>query len=156
MKVAVEFRELNIHFKVGTKAELNKVALFQFCQRASRDVGEAITDVIEDLDTACWGGVPKDTRERLEAGLRRRGFRNGLADCFDERSGPTCSAGSTSTPVFPDLLWDVYRQMIEFLEGTDAATYESQFAGPGGGNEWIARCDENARAGPAGPAMART
>ena len=76
----------NIQFKIGTKAEPNKVALFQLCQRASRDVGEAITDVFEELDTACWGGVPKDTRDRLEAALRRRGFRNGLADCFDERS----------------------------------------------------------------------
>ena len=55
----------------------------------------------------------------------------------------TCSAGSTSAlGVSPELMWDTYRQMVEFLEGTDAETYESQFAGPAGGNEWIARCDE--------------
>ena len=141
--VAEEFRDLNIQFKIGTKAEPNKVALFQLCQRASCDVGEAITDVFEELDTACWGGVPKDTRDRLEAALRRRGFRNGLADCFDERSRYDLFGWEyIDTGVSADLLWDVYRQMTEFLEGTDAETYESRFAGPGGGNEWVPRCDE--------------
>ena len=70
INVAEEFRDLKIQLKIGAKAEPNKVALFQLCQRASRDVGEAITDVLAELDTACWGGVPKDTRERLEAALR--------------------------------------------------------------------------------------
>ena len=143
IKVAEEFRDLNLQFKIGTKCEPNKIALFQLCQRASCDVGEAITDVIEELDTACWGGVPKDTRDRLEAALRRRGFRNGLADCFDERSRYDLFGWEyIDTGVSTDLMWDVYRQMTEFLEGTDAGTYESRFTGPGGGNEWVPRCDE--------------
>jgi intein/homing endonuclease len=141
--VAEEFRELGIQFKVGTKAEVNKVSLFQLCQRASREVGEAITDVIEELDTACWGGVPKDTRDRLEAALRRRGFRNGLADCFDERfAGDLFGWEYISMGVSFERMWDAYDRMREFLEGTDADTYESQFSGPAGGNEWVARCDQ--------------
>jgi radical SAM superfamily enzyme YgiQ (UPF0313 family) len=124
-------------------AEVNKVALFQLCQRASRGVGEAITDVFEELDTACWGGVPKDTRDRLEVALRRHGFRNGLADCFDERGHYDLFGHEyIDTGVSDDLMWDVYRQMTEFLEGTDPETYESRFAGPAGGNEWVPRCDE--------------
>jgi radical SAM superfamily enzyme YgiQ (UPF0313 family) len=141
--VAEEFRELNIQFKIGTKAEPNKIALFQLCQRASREVGEAITDVIEALDAACWGGVPKDTHARLEAAMVRRGFRNGLADAFDERfSGDLFGWEYINMGVSFERMWDAYRQMVEFLEGTDAETYEAQFSGPSGGNEWVARCDQ--------------
>lgn len=144
IKVAEEFRDLNnVQIKIGTKAEPNKVSLFQACQRASRDVGEAITDVFAELGTACWGGVPKDTRERLEAALRRHGFRNGLDDVFDERGRYDLFGHEyIDMGVSPDLLWDVYSRMVEFLEGTDAETYESQFDGPTGGNEWIPRCDQ--------------
>jgi hypothetical protein len=143
IKVAEEFRDLNIQFKIGTKAEVNKVSLFQLCQRASRDAGEAITDVIGELDTACWGGVPKDTRDRLDAALKRHGFRNGFADCFDERfAGDLFGWEYIDMGVSFERMWDAYRQMTEFLEGTDAETYESQFAGPAGGNEWVARCDQ--------------
>ena len=144
IKVAEEFRELNVQFKIGTKAEPNKVGLFQLCQRASRDVGEAITDVIEELDTACWGGVPKDTRDRLEAAhaAARVPQRAGGLPSMSGSPG-TCSAGSTSDMgVSFERMWDAYRQMVEFLEGTDAETYEAQFAGPAGGNEWVARCDQ--------------
>jgi radical SAM superfamily enzyme YgiQ (UPF0313 family) len=143
IKVAEQFRELNVQFKIGTKAEINKVSLFQLCQRASREVGEAITDVIEELDTACWGGVPKDTRERLEDALRRHGFRNGLADAFDERfAGDLFGWEYINMGVSWQRMWDAYAAMVEFLEGTDAETYEAQFAGPAGGNEWVARCDQ--------------
>ena len=146
IKVAEEFRDLGIQFKIGTKAEPNKIALFQLCQRASRDVGEAITDVFEELGTACWGGVPKDARERLEAALVRHGFRNGLADCFDERyRGDLFGWEYISTGVSQDQLWEVYRQMVEFLEGTDPDTYEQQFSGPSGGAEWLPRCDQQCR-----------
>ena len=141
--VAEEFRELNISFKIGTKAEINKVSLFQLCQRSPREIGEAITDVFEELDTACWGGVPKDTRERLEAALRRRGFRNGLADCFDERfAGDLFGWEYINMGVSFQRMWDAYSAMVEFLEGTDAATYDAKFDGPAGGNEWVARCDQ--------------
>jgi hypothetical protein len=143
IKVAEEFRDLNVSFKIGTKGEVNKVSLFQLCQRASRDAGEAVTDVIEELDTACWGGVPKDTRDRLDAALKRHGFRNGFADCFDERfAGDLFGWEYIDMGVSFERMWDAYRQMTEFLEGTDADTYEEQFAGPAGGNEWVARCDQ--------------
>jgi hypothetical protein len=142
--VAEEFRELsNVQIKIGTKAEVNKVSLFQLCQRASRDVGEAVTDVFEELDTACWGGVPKDTRDRLEAALRRHGFRNGLADCFDERFRYDLFGWEyIDMGVSQARLWEVYDRMREFLEGTSAETYEAQFSGPAGGNEWLPRCDQ--------------
>ena len=134
---------MNISFKIGTKAEINKVSLFQLCQRSPREIGEAITDVFEELDTACWGGVPKDTRERLEAALRRRGFRNGLADCFDERfAGDLFGWEYINMGVSFQRMWDAYSAMVEFLEGTDAATYDAKFDGPAGGNEWVARCDQ--------------
>ena len=144
IQVAEEFRDLpNVQIKIGTKAEVNKVSLFQLCQRASRDVGEAITDVIEELGTACWGGVPKDTRDRLDAALRRHGFANGFADCFDERGRHDLFGWEyIDMGVSPDRMWGAYQQMVEFLEGTAAETYEAQFAGPSGGNEWVPRCDQ--------------
>src|SRR6266851_657262 len=45
MKVIEQLRPHRIDCKIGTKANPPKVALFQLCQRASRDAGEAIVDV---------------------------------------------------------------------------------------------------------------
>lgn len=141
--VADYFRDLKIDFKIGVKAEPNKVAFFQLCQRASRDVGEAIIDVLADLDTACWGGVPRDMRERLDSALRQRGFANGFADCFDERDKEDLFGWEfISTGISRQLLWETFLQMREFCEQTDSATYDKAVGKDHRGQEWIARCDE--------------
>lgn len=141
--VADYFRDLKIDFKIGVKAEPNKVAFFQLCQRASRDVGEAIVDVLEELDTACWGGVPRDMRERLDTALRARGFRNGFGDCFDERDQDDLFGWEfISTGISRQLLWETFLQMREFCENTDSATYDKAVGKDHRGQEWIARCDE--------------
>jgi radical SAM superfamily enzyme YgiQ (UPF0313 family) len=140
--VAEQFRDLKIDFKVGTKAEPNKIAFFQLCQRASADAGEAVVDVIDDLDIACWGGVPRDMRDRLDAALRARGFANGLADCFDERYQDDLFGWEyLDTGVSKDLMWGVYRQMVEFLENTTAASYDAGYDERYHGSEWVGRCD---------------
>jgi len=142
IQVADLFKGLKIAFKIGTKAEPNKLALFQLCQRASADVGEAIVDVLADLDIACWGGVPRDMQERLDTALRARGFANGFADCFDERTGADLFGWEyIGTGVSRDLLYRTYRQMVEFLENTDAGTYDDQLGDAYRGQEFVARCD---------------
>lgn len=142
IQVAEEFRDLKVDFKVGTKAEPNKVAFFQLCQRASIDAGEAIVDVMSEMDTACWGGVPRDMRERLEEALRRHGFRNGFADCFDERYRHDLFGWEyLDTGVSRDLMWEVYQQMEEFLTHTDADSYDDGFDDRYHGSEWVSRCD---------------
>jgi radical SAM superfamily enzyme YgiQ (UPF0313 family) len=142
IKVADAFRELKMDFKVGTKAEVNKVAFFQLCQRGSYEVGEAIVDVLADMDIACWGGVPRDMRDRLDVALRVRGFRNGFGDCFDERSrGDLFGWEYIDTGVSTDLMWDTYQQMVEFLVHTNPATYDEQYSETYHGNEWVSRCD---------------
>lgn len=144
IEVADLFKELKIAFKIGVKAEPNKVAFFQLCQRASAEVGEAIVDVLADLDTACWGGVPRDMRERLDAALLAHGFANGFADCFDERYEHDLFGWEyLDTGVAVSLMWSVYQQMAEFLERTEADTYEEQFDPGYHGNEWVGRCDTN-------------
>lgn len=141
--VADYFRDLKIDFKIGVKAEPNKVAFFQLCQRASRDVGEAIVDVLGDLDTACWGGVPRDMRERLDNALKARGFHNGFADCFDERDRDDLFGWEyISTGISRQLMWETFLQMREFCEQTDSATYDKAVGKDHHGQEWIARCDE--------------
>jgi hypothetical protein len=142
IKVAELFRDLKIDFKIGTKADPAKVAFFQLCQRASAEVGEAIIDVLQDLDLACWGGVPRDMRDRLEKALVAHGFRNGFDDCFDERfAGDLFGWEYLDTGVSKDLMWKTYLQMVEFLEGSDADTYDELFNDGYHGNEWVARCD---------------
>jgi radical SAM superfamily enzyme YgiQ (UPF0313 family) len=144
IQVAELFRELKVDFKVGTKAEPNKVAFFQLCQRASADIGEAIVDVLADLDIACWGGVPRDMRDRLEAALQRRGFRNGFGDAFDERYAADLFGWEyIDTGVSRKLMWDTYRQMVEFLENTRADTYDEQVGAGHHGSEWVGRCDNH-------------
>lgn len=142
IQVSELFREIKVDFKIGTKAEPNKVSFFQLCQRASADAGEAIVDVIEELDTGCWGGVPRDMRDRLEAALVKHGFRNGFADCFDERYRQDLFGWEyIDTGVSVQLMWDTYQQMVEFLVHTEAETYDDEYTEVYHGNEWVARCD---------------
>jgi Radical SAM proteins, N-terminal/Radical SAM superfamily len=137
-----QLRDHNIDMKIGTKAAPEKLAFFQACQRASRDAGEAIIDVIEELGTASWGGFARDMKDRLDAALRERGFLNGLDDLFGERDREDLLGWEfIDTGVSQDLMWDTYKQMVEFLEGTDSATYESKFDHHYHGQEWVARCD---------------
>jgi len=143
-----EFRDLKIDFKLGGKAEPNKATFFQLCQRASRDVGEAIVDAMLFLDTACWGGVPKTSgaklgmKDLLEKFLLERGFDNGFEDCFDERFKHDMFGWEfIDQGVSTELLWVTYLQMREFVEQTDSHTYDLNFDDEYHGNEWIERCD---------------
>jgi hypothetical protein len=136
-------RDMRIDVKIGTKANPAKLAFFQACQRASREAGEAIVDVIEGIGTASWGGFPKDMRERLDVALRAHGFRNGLADLFGERYRDDLFGWEhIDTGVSVDLMWRAYADMLEFLQGTDADTYDQHCTGPYHGNEWVKRCDQ--------------
>jgi radical SAM superfamily enzyme YgiQ (UPF0313 family) len=145
--LAEAFRELmenhRIWIKIGSKAAPEKLAFFQACQRASRDVGEAITDVIEAYGSASWGGFPRDMRERLDAALVCRGFANGLDDIFGERfEHDLLGWEHIDTGVAKSLMWRVYRDMVELLENTDADTYDEECTEGYHGNEWVPRCDQ--------------
>jgi Radical SAM proteins, N-terminal/Radical SAM superfamily len=138
-----ELREHRIWIKIGSKASPPKLAFFQACQRASRDVGEAIVDVIENYGSASWGGFPKDMREKLDAALVAHGFRNGLDDIFGERFFEDLLGWEMiDTGVARTLMWRVYRDMVEFLEGTSAETYDADIPEGYHGNEWVPRCDQ--------------
>lgn len=137
-----ELRDLDIQFKLGAKAEENKAALFQLCQRASRDVGEALVDTMVELDQACWGGVPRTLKALLESRLHHWGFRNGYADCFDERAKRDMFGWEMiDQGISVELMWRAYLQMREFAEETDSHTYDLNYDANYHGNEWIARCD---------------
>lgn len=141
--VAAELRELKILFKIGTKAEPNKVHFFQLCQRASRHAGEAVIDVLEELGDGCWGGVPKTMTSMLSLALKAHGFENGLADLFGERDRADMLGWEfVSTGISRDLLWGYFTRMRDFALHTDSATYDSQFDERFRGNEWLDRCDE--------------
>jgi hypothetical protein len=129
--------------KLGSKATPEKMAFFQACQRASRDVGEAIADVIENYGTASWGGFPKDIRERLDDALAAHGFCNGLDDIFGERfEHDLLGWEMIDTGVAPSLLWRTYRDMVGLLENTDAGTYDDGTGEGYHGQEWVPRCDQ--------------
>lgn len=131
----------HIWVKLGSKATPEKLAFFQACQRASRDVGEAIVDVIENYGSASWGGFPKDMRDRLDDALVAHGFLNGLDDIFGERFYEDLLGWEMiDTGVKRSLMWRVYRDMVELLEGTDAATYDETLPEGHHGNEWVPRC----------------
>lgn len=141
--VIEELRQLGILSKLGTKAEPNKTHFFQACQRASRDAGEAIVDVLEGLEQGCWGGVPRDMIVRLEAALQAHGFSNGMADLFGERGYYDFLGWEfIDTGVSRDLLWQVYSRMRDFARHTRSQDYEEQFGGNYHGQEWLVRCDE--------------
>jgi hypothetical protein len=138
-----QFRDLKIDFKLGSKVEPNKLAFFQLCQRASRDVGEALIDAIIAVDQACWGGVPRTFKDTIQACLMAWGFRNGFADCFDERFRRDMFGWEfIDQGVSPELMWRAYVQMREFAEQTDSSTYDLNFDEDYHGNEWLARCSE--------------
>lgn len=138
-----EFRDLKIDFKVGAKGEENKMAFFQLCQRASRDVGEALIDAMLEADQACWGGVPRTFKDTIETKLNERGFDNGYADCFDERMKHDLFGWEfIDTGVSNELMWQTYVQMREFAEYTDSHSYDLNFDGSYHGSEWVSRCDE--------------
>jgi radical SAM superfamily enzyme YgiQ (UPF0313 family) len=138
-----QLRDMRIGMKIGSKANPAKLAFFQACQRASRAAGEALADVIAGYGVASWGGFPKDMRDRLDAALKDRGFHNGLDDLFGERFRDDLFGWEhIDTGVSADLLWRVYADMVEFLVGTDAGTYDELAAGGiARGAEWVPRCD---------------
>ena len=138
-----QLNDLHIDIKLGGKSNAAKLAFFQACQRASRDVGEAIVDVIEGLGTASWGGFPRDMRDRLDRALVAHGFRNGLEDIFGERHEHDLLGWEMiDTGVRKSLMWRAYRDMVDLLESTDAETYDAECAGEYRGNEWVQRCGE--------------
>lgn len=141
--VLEEFRDLKIDFKIGAKAEENKFAFFQLCQRASRDVGEALVDAMTEVDQACWGGVPRTFKALIESKLHDHGFENGYTDCFDERHKNDMFGWEfIDQGISTELLWQTYVQMREFAEITDSHTYDMNFGSEYHGSEWLARCDE--------------
>jgi radical SAM superfamily enzyme YgiQ (UPF0313 family) len=124
-------------------SEENKMAFFQLCQRASREVGEALVDAMEAIDQACWGGVPRSFKDLIETRLHAWGFDNGYGDCFDERVKADMFGWEfIDQGVSAELLWVTYLQMREFLEQTDSHTYDLNYDSSYHGNEWISRCDE--------------
>jgi radical SAM superfamily enzyme YgiQ (UPF0313 family) len=136
-------RAIGIWVKIGSKASPPKLAFFQTCQRASRDVGEAVADVIENYGLASWGGFPQDMREKLDAALAAHGFRNGLEDIFGERFEHDLFGWEMiDTGVSRKRMWQAYSDMVDLLTGTDAATYDEQLPEGYHGNEWVPRCDQ--------------
>jgi hypothetical protein len=149
-------RDYRIDMKIGAKANPAKLAFFQACQRASRDAGEALADVIEGIGKPTWGGFPKDMQARLDAALIGRGFLNGLADLFGERfEGDLFGWEHIDTGVDKGLMWQVYRDMVRFLTGTDAATYDNEARGEARGNEWLDRCDHGCQGSACGACDAK-
>lgn len=137
-----EFKSLKIEFKLGSKSEPNKAAYFQACQRSSRDVGEALVEVMDELNQACWGGMPKHTKALLATKLKKWGFHNAYDDIFDEREKRDMFGWEfVDQGVSTELMWVTYQQMREFLEDTDSHTYDLAFDDDYHGSEWIARCD---------------
>lgn len=137
-----DLRELKIDSKIGAKAQPDKLAFFQTCQRASRDIGEALVDAMEATGQACWGGLPRTFTELLESKLKARGFANGYLDCFDERDRADLFGWEfIDQGVSVDLMWRAYAQMRQFVELTDSHTYDQLFDSRYHGNEWIERCD---------------
>lgn len=138
-----EFKDLKIEGKIGQKTEPNKLAFFQACNRASREVGEALMDAMVEADTACWGGVPRNLKERITHHLIQHGFHNGLGDIFDERTKTDLFGWEfIDQGISQDLMWTIYEQMREFAQETTSATYDDQVSDPRlHGNEWAARCD---------------
>jgi hypothetical protein len=138
-----ELRGHRIWIKIGSKAAPEKMAFFQTCQRASRDVGEVVADVIESYGSASWGGFPKDMHSRIDDAMRSRGFRNGLDDIFGERYRDDLLGWEMiDTGVKKSLMWRVYRDMVELLEGTNAETYDDLAGEDYFGSEWVPRCDQ--------------
>lgn len=136
------FRELKVDFKLGGKAEKNKLAYFQATQRASREVGKALVEAAIALNKGCWGGAPAGLYDLIEERLVAHGFLNGLVDVYDERQKKDLFGWEMiDQGINSELLWVTYQQMREFLEHTSADTYDEQFGADYHGSEWIERCD---------------
>jgi hypothetical protein len=137
-----EFRDIKIDFKLGSKSEKNKQTYFQLSQRSSRDAGMAIVDVVEKMESGCWGGVPKGTYELMEESLKKHGFHNGYGDVFDERQKQDMFGWEwLDQGINVELLWVTYQQMKEFLQNTSSSNYDTAFDETYHGSEWIERCD---------------
>jgi hypothetical protein len=137
-------KALGVDIKIGTKAAPEKLAFFQACQRASRDAGEAIVDVIEHYGTASWGGFPRDMKEQLDAALKRHGFLNGLDDLFGERFEHDLFGWEhIDTGVSRKLMWRSYQRMLNFITGTTGETYDAELDQNYHGAEFVPRCDQH-------------
>lgn len=137
-----EFRDLKIDFKLGGKAQKDKITYFQATQRASREVGKAMAEVVATMGQGTWGGAPRGLYEGLVDNLVAHGFHNGLADVYDEREKHDMFGWEhIDQGINVELMWVTYQQMKEFLENTDSATYDEAFDDDYHGNEWIERCD---------------
>lgn len=150
-----EFRDIKIDFKMGGKAEPNKISYYQLAQRCSRDGGEALVDVLEKMvkkpGQAFFGGVPKkipayedqrSTEQAINIAMKERGFLNGVDDAWDERFKIDLFGWEfIDQGINSELLWITYQQMREFVEQTDSSTYDKHFKDDYHGNEWIERCD---------------
>jgi radical SAM superfamily enzyme YgiQ (UPF0313 family) len=137
-----EFRDLKIDFKLGGKAQRDKLLYFQLTQRASREVGLAMAEAVCEMNAGCWGGAPKGLYEAVEKRLYARGFLNGIADCYDERQKHDMFGWEmVDQGINVELMWVTYQQMVEFLENTTSDTYDEMFGDDYHGNEWIERCD---------------
>lgn len=142
-----EFRDLKIDFKLGGKAQRDKLLYFQLTQRASREVGLAMAEAVIGMSKSgnfygCWGGAPKGLYEAVEERLVSRGFLNGISDCYDERQKHDMFGWEmVDQGINVELMWVTYQQMVEFLENTSSDTYDLNFGDDYHGNEWIERCD---------------
>jgi len=138
-----DFRDLKIDFKLGGKSQKDKLGYFQLTQRASREVGMAMVEAVCQMNQGCWGGAPRGLFDLLEVSLKRRGFLNGFADCYDERQKHDMFGWEmVDQGVNTELMWVTYQQMKEFLEVTDSKTYDLNFGVDYHGNEWLQRCDD--------------
>lgn len=137
-----EFRDLKIDFKLGGKAQKDKLGYFQLTQRASREVGKAMVEAVIEMGQGCWGGAPRGLYELVDESLRAHGFLNGYADCYDERRKHDMFGWEMiDQGINVELMWVTYQQMLEMLENTDSDTYDLNFGDEYHGNEWIERCD---------------
>lgn len=138
-----QLKAMRIDMKIGTKAAPEKLAFFQACQRASRESGEAIVDVIEHYGTASWGGFPRDMKEQLDTALVRWGFLNGLDDLFGERFRDDLFGWEhIDTGVSKGLMWKTYERMLSFVTGTAGETYDGELDHNYHGAEFVPRCDQ--------------
>lgn len=136
-------REQNIDVKLGTKVQPEKLVFFQACQRASRDAGEAIVDVIEAYGTASWGAFPKDMKDQLHYALVEHGFANGLEDLFGERFEDDLFGWEhIDTGVSRKLMWQSYQRMLSFVTETTGDTYDAELDENYHGAEFVPRCDQ--------------
>jgi radical SAM superfamily enzyme YgiQ (UPF0313 family) len=140
-----ELKRLRIGFKLGSKVRKDKLALQQLSQRASREQGMAIVEVLAEHGQGSWGGVPLTLYEDLERRLVERGFLNGFADAFDERDREDMFGWEhIDQGIEFSLMWSIYEKMRSFLERTSATAqeYDSLFPPEYRGQEWVERCDD--------------